>query len=83
MRFALEFISGNAAEYRIRARRYLDETWSVLVGDMDISVKHGPDQYPVTTLTGSLPDQTALVGVINRLYGLGMPLLSLECLPAD
>jgi hypothetical protein len=33
---------------------------------------------PVTILKGEVLDQAALVGLINRLYGLGLPLISVE-----
>ena len=38
----------------------------------------GPD----TLLTGSLPDQSALYGVIHQLEALGVELLGIRCLPA-
>jgi len=41
---------------------------------MDLSNEHSP----VTTLTGELRDQADLVGVINGLYELRMPLLNVE-----
>jgi hypothetical protein len=41
------------------------------------------DQYPVTTLTGVLIDQAALIGVINSLHDSGCPLLSVECVEAQ
>ena len=34
-----------------------------------------------TMLTGSLPDQWALYGVINQLEALGLELLEIRCLP--
>ena len=34
-----------------------------------------------TLLTGSLPDQCALYGVINQLEALGLELLEIRCLP--
>ena len=47
---------------------------------MTIQAKIEPDQPPVTTLTGQVLDQAALMGVLNRLYDLCLPLLSVECL---
>jgi len=41
------------------------------------------DQFPVTILMGRLIDQAALIGVINSLYDLGCPLLSVECVEAQ
>ena len=40
------------------------------------------DQYPMTTLTGQLIDQSALIGVINSLYDFGYPILLVECVEA-
>ncbi len=34
----------------------------------------------VTILMGSVADQAALFGVLNQLYNLGLPLLSVQCL---
>lgn len=63
--------------YRIRARGVLDESWSDSVGGMDIAITQaGDDNF--TTLTGELPDQAALSGVLNLLYDLGLTLLSVE-----
>jgi hypothetical protein len=33
----------------------------------------------VTVLTGRVMNQAELMGVLNHLYGLGFPLLSVEC----
>jgi hypothetical protein len=71
------------ATYRIRVQGVLDENWSEYYGGMTIQAKIEPDQPPVTTLTGQLLDQAALMGVLNRLYGLCLPFLSVECLSID
>ena len=36
----------------------------------------------VTSLVGELSDQADLAGVLNTLYGLHLPVLSVECLNA-
>jgi hypothetical protein len=41
------------------------------------------DQYPVTILTGRVPDQSVLIGIINTLFDRGYPLLSVECVIAQ
>ena len=41
------------------------------------------NEYPVTILTGLLTDQGALIGVINTLYDVGCPLISVECVEAQ
>ncbi|GIK54442.1 MAG: hypothetical protein HND44_05545 [Chloroflexi bacterium] len=50
---------------------------------MTISVTGAEESAPVTTLTGRLVDQAALLGVLNSVYSLGMPLLSVDCLDAE
>jgi hypothetical protein len=47
---------------------------------MTIAVITEADQAPVTTLCGPLRDQAALLGVLNTLYDLHLPLLSVECM---
>ena len=37
----------------------------------------------VTVLTGQVMDQAELFGTLNRLYNLGFPLLSVECLEIE
>ena len=57
---------------------YLDDSWSERLG---LSLTHSTinEDTAVTTLRGKLIDQAALFGVLNGLYGLGYPLLSVEC----
>jgi hypothetical protein len=49
---------------------------------MTISVEGGSDGPPITTLTGTL-DQAALQSVLRRLYSLGLPLVSVQCVDLD
>jgi hypothetical protein len=68
------------ATYRIRVQGRLDETWSDRLGGMVITRAFTADKAPVTILVGHLKDQAALSGVLNALYDLHLPLLSVECL---
>jgi len=56
----------------IRIRGHLDPTWSGWLGDLRITRLAGGD----TELSGSLPDQVALHGVLARIRDLGLVLLS-------
>ena len=47
---------------------------------MAINYALGADGSLLSVLTGGLVDQAALFGVLNGLYGLGLPLISVECL---
>ena len=70
------------AVYRIQVKGYLDKRWSDRLGGMDIQVSQcGGVQK--ATLVGRLPDQAALLGVLNTLYNLHLPLLSLELESSD
>jgi len=42
-----------------------------------------PDGDPLTTLEGTLLDQAALAGVLNTLYLLGLPVISVEAIEAE
>ena len=65
------------AWYRIRIQGMLDESWAEELG-MGIGWLKESGQEPVTILKGEVLDQAALLGLLNRLYGLGLPLLSVE-----
>jgi hypothetical protein len=68
-----------SANYRICILGTLDKNWSDYCAGMKIEHDIMLNQYSVTILTGMLVDQAALIGVINTLYDLGCPLLSVEC----
>ncbi len=66
------------ATYHIKVPGHLNESWSEWAGGMAITVESDVDGLPVTILTGSL-DQAALLGLLRRLYSLGLPLISVDC----
>lgn len=66
--------------YRICARGVLSDNWLGYVQGMTIAVDKDEESEPVTTLTGELVDQAALLGVLNVLYDLRLKVLSVECL---
>ena len=68
------------ATYEIRVRGSLNRKWSVRLQDLDITVKKPSDRLPITTLSGRLKDQAALLGVLNALFALKLPLLFICCL---
>jgi len=68
------------ATYRIKVHGIVKETWFQYYDHMVIEVETGTLKHPVTTLTGRIADQTALQGMLNLLYELRLPLLSVECL---
>ena len=70
------------AVYRVRVRGRLGASWSDRLGGMTITVFSADTGPWFTSLVGELSDQADLVGVLNTLYGLHLPVLSVECLNA-
>ena len=65
------------ARYQIRVRGAIDPHWSEWFAGMAIEHDPGGD----TLLTGSLADQAALYGVLQRIRDLGLILLAVARLP--
>ena len=78
-----QFKSWTPATYRIEVVGALDECWSDRLGGMLIKTRQRADQLTVTTLTGRLKDQAELTGVLNGLYELHLPILSVKILSED
>ena len=70
------------ATYQIKVPGILDESWSDWDGKITITIDSDVDGLPVTTLTGKV-DQAALHGLLRRLYSLGLPLISVNCVACD
>ena len=69
--------------YRIELQGALARSWQDFLGDVQIEVRQEDTGQAVTTLIGLVNDQAALAGILNLVYDLGMPLLSVESLGAD
>jgi hypothetical protein len=65
------------ATYQIKVPGEIGENWSDWAGGMTIVVESEGGDLPITTLTGVL-DQTALQGLLRRLYSLGLPAISVH-----
>jgi hypothetical protein len=63
----------------IRVKGRIDEHWSTWFGDLTIAHTEGDE----TILTGSVPDQATLYGLLARMRDLGLPLLSVNQRPPD
>jgi len=68
--------------YEIKVPGRLDESWSDWVEGMTTTVESGDTGPTITTLT-IVADQAALQGFLDRLYSLGLPLLSVTCIGPD
>ena len=68
------------ATYQISVQGRIDPDWSDRLAGMTIGLITEEASPPVTTLDGELSDQAALLGVLNSLYELHLPVLSVLCL---
>jgi hypothetical protein len=66
------------ATYQISVQGRIDPTTSDLLGGMTISPATAEEGLPVTTMEGDLRDQAALAGVLNLLYELHLPVISVQ-----
>ena len=69
---------GTGTVYRIVVRSELNNTYAAAFEGMEMETKDGD-----TVLTGKIIDQPHLHGILARINGLGLRLLSVEVLPED
>ncbi len=62
------------ATYQIRIQGQLDESWSEWLNGLSIL----PQSKGETLLSGPITDQAALHGVLDKLYAMNLPLISLS-----
>ena len=68
------------AIYRIRVRGRLDTNLADRLEDMHIENLAQSNGKVESVLEGSLLDQAALSGILNKLYDLHLPVMSVDCL---
>jgi hypothetical protein len=61
--------------YEIKLRGYLDQRWSERFGSLKMTYLEGDG----TLLSGMLPDQAALHGLLEHIRDLNLTLLSVTC----
>jgi len=64
--------------YRIRVQGALDNSQTARITGLQVDTEAGEGAPTITTLTGALRDEAELAGVLDRLYVLGLPLISVE-----
>lgn len=75
-KFNPETDAGQSMIYEIRLRGHLSPQWEDWFDGLSITLKDNGE----TLLTGPVPDQAALHGLLRKVRDLGMPLLSLHCI---
>lgn len=81
MNRGIDFRCSQPAYYRIDVFGTLDARWLRDYVDMRVEYVTDVGDCAMTRLTGELPDQSALMGVLHLLNDLGAPLSALECFP--
>jgi len=61
--------------YEIKIKGHLDQRWSVWFAGLNISNTEADE----TLLSGTLPDQAALHGLLERIRDLNLKLISVNC----
>jgi hypothetical protein len=69
---------GTGRFYRIIVRSELSYKYALAFEEMEMEAKNG-----ATGLTGKIVDQPQLYGILDRINGLGLELLSVQALPDD
>jgi hypothetical protein len=62
---------GKQTVYRIRVEGQLDQSWSGWFSGMTVSFQDG-----VSTMTGPITDQSALRGLLSKIWDLNLTLIS-------
>jgi hypothetical protein len=71
------------AAYQIRVQGSLDESWSDWFDGMSVVAERGSDESPITTLTGVVADQSALRGILEKVWNLNLTLFSVTRIEVD
>lgn len=72
------YIMDQPARYQIRVTGRLKDNWMNYFEDIAVTTEISSSQQVSTTLTGEFKDQTAIYGALDKLYLLGLSLLSVE-----
>ncbi len=69
-------------KYQINIRGKLDQDWSDWLGAMEIVSEQQNGDW-ITRISGDVPDQPALFGILDRIRDLSLPLLSVNPVAQD
>jgi len=64
--------------YQIQVQGRISEQWSRWFDGMTFEVEEMSDSRTITTVTGAVIDQAALIGLLQKLYNLGFVLLDVR-----
>ncbi len=67
-----------SATYFIRVEGCIGERWKDWFSDLRITLNDN-EAFVTSVLEGTITDQAALLGLLQKLYSLGLPLLEVRC----
>ena len=70
---------GQPTVYQIRIKGHLSDQWTNWFEGLTITLEEDGN----TLLTGPVPDQAALFGLLKKVRDLGLPLVSINCAEPD
>lgn len=78
----MDYLFDQPGMYAIHVSGAVKKSWSEILGGLTITYAETDEKGEVveTVLSGLLPDQAALFGVLNTLYNFHYPLLSVNYL---
>jgi len=65
-------------KYEIKVCGQLDDSWRDWIGEAEAHTEILGDNNQITTFSNVVMDQAGLVGLIRRLHGLGIVLISIR-----
>lgn len=68
------------SNYCIKVQGVIDKHYAGYFGEMIISYEEKAEGRKTSKLTGSLKDQSELLGVLNALHNLRLPIISIQTL---
>ena len=69
--------SSQAAVYEIKVQGRLDDSWAAWFGGMAMVCRGAREGEPITILTGAVADQSALRGLLSKIWDLNLAIVSI------
>jgi hypothetical protein len=68
----------NETRYEIRIGGHLSQRWTDWFEGMEITKAFDQNGFPITNLTGTIVDQSALHGILAKIRDIGIPIISVN-----
>jgi hypothetical protein len=68
----------NETDYQIEIEGKLGKRWTGWFAGMTVAVEEVAGEIPITTLSGPLADQAALLGILYKLHNLGLDIVQVK-----